>query len=80
MASRDRGETGPHDRSSSLTEREAEVLRYAADGFSNGEIAGYLGISDNTVKYHMARVMQKLGAANRAEAVLRAIQMGEIEV
>lgn len=65
--------------SEDLTAREREVLRYVAGGFSNGEIAKYLSISLNTVKYHLAQIMKKLGAANRTEAVLRAIQSGELE-
>ncbi len=65
--------------SEGLTPREREVLHYVAGGFSNGEIASYLSISSNTVKYHLAQIMKKLGAANRTEAVLRAIQSGELE-
>ena len=63
-----------------ITKRETEVLRLVADGFSNVEIAGYLSISDNTVKYHLSKLMDKLGAANRTEAVMRGIQAGAIEL
>ena len=71
----------PHDSgpSGSLTPRETEVLAVVAGGFSNSEIAGMLSITSNTVKFHISRIMAKLGAANRAEAVLRAIQSGELE-
>lgn len=63
----------------SLTPRETEVLAFVAGGFSNSEIAGMLSITSNTVKFHISRIMAKLGAANRAEAVLRAIQSGELD-
>ena len=62
-----------------ITPRETEVLNLVADGFSNGEIAGYLSISENTVKYHLSRIMSKFGAANRTEAVLRGIQAGALD-
>lgn len=62
-----------------LTIREREVLGYVASGFSNEEISTYLSISRNTVKYHLSQIMKKLAAANRTEAVLRAIQIGELE-
>ena len=65
--------------SEDLTPREREVLHYVAGGFSNAEIASYLSITANTVKYHLAQILKKLGAANRTEAVLRAIQSGELE-
>ena len=51
-----------------LTSREVEVLRLFAGGASNAGIADRLGISVHTVKRHVANVLQKLGAASRAEA------------
>jgi len=51
-----------------LTSREVEVLRLIAGGASNAGIADRLGISVHTVKRHVANVLQKLGAASRAEA------------
>lgn len=52
-----------------LTPREAEVLAMMADGLANKNIAARLGISENTVKTHVAAVLTKLGAGSRAEAV-----------
>jgi DNA-binding NarL/FixJ family response regulator len=59
-----------------LTPRELEVLRAMADGLANKEIAGRLGISENTIKFHVASVMGKLGAASRTEAVMLGIRHG----
>ncbi|GHG10451.1 DNA-binding response regulator [Deinococcus piscis] len=52
-----------------LTPREAEVLALIARGMGNKRIALALGISENTVKVHVARILHKLGAADRLEAV-----------
>jgi DNA-binding NarL/FixJ family response regulator len=59
-----------------LTSREIEVLELLAEGLSNKAIAGRLGISDQTVKFHVAAICGKLGAANRTDAVRRAIRRG----
>lgn len=59
-----------------LTPRETEVLQLLAEGLSNKGIAVRLGISDQTVKFHVAAVSGKLGAANRTEAVRLAIRLG----
>lgn len=59
-----------------LTEREAQVLGLLAQGLANKQIALALGISEHTVKFHISAVYQKLGVANRAEAVRRAVQQG----
>jgi DNA-binding NarL/FixJ family response regulator len=59
-----------------LTPREIEVLELLAEGMSNKAIAARLGISDQTVKFHVAAICGKLGAANRTEAVRRAIRRG----
>jgi DNA-binding NarL/FixJ family response regulator len=59
-----------------LTTREVEVLERLAEGLSNRGIAEQLRISDQTVKFHVASVMAKLGAANRTDAVRRAIREG----
>jgi|SRR6476659_5833974 DNA-binding NarL/FixJ family response regulator len=61
-----------------LTVREAEVLALVAEGLSNKSIAAQLGISDQTVKFHVASIAGKLGAANRTEAVRRAVRRGWI--
>jgi len=62
----------------SLSAREMEVLRCLAQGMTTTQISSGLFISDNTVKTHVRHIMEKLEAANRAEAVSKAIQMGLI--
>lgn len=63
-----------------LTPREREVLGAVRDGFSNKEIARQLGLSDQTVKFHLSAVFAKLDAASRTEAVTRAMRQGLIEL
>ena len=63
-----------------LTAREIEVLELLAEGLSNNAIAARLGISDQTVKFHVAAITGKLGAANRTEAVRRALRRGLLTV
>jgi DNA-binding NarL/FixJ family response regulator len=63
-----------------LTEREKEVLGFIARGYSNRDIASYLAISDNTVKYFTNSIYMKLGVINRAEAVLEGIKKGIVPV
>ena len=57
-----------------LTEREIELLQWMIDGLSNKEIAGKMFISQNTMKYHIRNILQKLGVSNRTEAVATAIR------
>ena len=64
----------------SLTPRELEVLHVLAEGLPNKAIAQRLGISDQTVKFHLASICGKLGAQNRTDAVRIAIQRGLIAV
>jgi DNA-binding NarL/FixJ family response regulator len=59
-----------------LTHRELEVLALLAEGLPNKGIADRLGISDQTVKFHVASIMGKLGASNRVETVRRAVRRG----
>jgi DNA-binding CsgD family transcriptional regulator len=59
-----------------LTHRELEVLELLAEGLPNKGIAERLGISDQTVKFHVASIMAKLGATNRVETVRRAVRRG----
>jgi DNA-binding CsgD family transcriptional regulator len=59
-----------------LTDRETEVLELLADGLSNKAIGARLGISDQTVKFHVASIAGKLGARNRTEAVRLAARRG----
>jgi NarL family two-component system response regulator YdfI len=62
----------------SLTRRELEVLQMLAAGISNKEIATRLNISEHTVKFHVASILGKLGAASRTEAVSLGIRRGLI--
>jgi DNA-binding NarL/FixJ family response regulator len=68
------GASGP--KPAALTERERGVLDLLARGSSNKEIARRLGITERTAKFHVGSILAKLGASNRTEAVLHAIQAG----
>ena len=59
-----------------LTAREIEVLSAMADGTSNKEIARRLGISFHTVKFHVAALLEKLGADTQTEVVIKGAQLG----
>ena len=61
-----------------LTEREREVLALMAEGLSNKEIGARLGFSERTAAFHVGNILQKLGAASRTEAVVRAKERGII--
>jgi DNA-binding NarL/FixJ family response regulator len=61
-----------------LTAREVQVLELLAEGLPNKIIAQRLGISDQTVKFHVSSISGKLGAANRTDAVRRAVRRGLI--
>jgi len=63
-----------------LTAREREVLQLVAEGLPNKTIARRLGISDHTVKFHVAAFMAKLGAASRTEAVHLGARRGIISL
>jgi DNA-binding NarL/FixJ family response regulator len=63
-----------------LTPREIEVLELLAEGLANKAIAARLGISDQTVKFHVSSICSKLPAANRTDAVRHAIRRGLITV
>jgi DNA-binding NarL/FixJ family response regulator len=62
----------------SLTEREVEVLRRIAEGDRNRDISERLSISEDTVKVHVKRIMEKLGAKDRTQAVAIGIRRGII--
>jgi len=63
---------------SPLTARELEVLRMLAEGAANKTIAWKLGISEHTVKFHVAQILAKLNAGTRTEAVTLGIRQGLI--
>jgi DNA-binding NarL/FixJ family response regulator len=62
----------------SLTDRELDVLRLAAKGYTNKAIGIQLNISDRTVQGHLAHIFDKMQATSRTEAVMRAVQLGWI--
>lgn len=62
-----------------LTDRERDVLRLAASGWSNRQIAEGLFLAEGTVKNHMSSVLTKLGVVDRTRAVLRALELGLLE-
>jgi DNA-binding NarL/FixJ family response regulator len=73
------GDRGSDDaRLDPLTAREVQVLELLAEGLANKAIAERLAISDQTVKFHVASIYGKLGAANRTDAVRRAVRRGLI--
>jgi len=61
-----------------LSPRETEVLGLLAEGYGVGPIARRLFISESTTKTHISKIYDKLGAANRAQAIMKAIQSGLI--
>jgi DNA-binding CsgD family transcriptional regulator len=63
-----------------LTDREIRVLNLLAEGLTNPEIARRLGISRNTVKFHVSSIIAKLGAGSRTEAVTLGMKRGLIIV
>ena len=63
-----------------LTQRELEVLQLAGDGLANKEIAARLGISEKTVKNHIANILSKLQVNDRTQAILYALRKGLISM
>ena len=61
-----------------LTARERDVLQLVAEGLQNRQIAARLYLSPHTVKFHVASILAKLGAASRTEAVTLAARRGEL--
>ena len=66
--------TGPQ-----LSPREREVLQLLADGLAVAQIARRLYISESTAKTHISKLYEKLGAGNRAQAIMSAMRMGLIK-
>jgi len=62
-----------------LSAREAEVLGLLADGLGTGEIASSLFLSESTAKTHITHIYQKLGSANRAQALVTAMRLGLLD-
>ena len=62
-----------------LSAREEEVLALLADGMGTAEIAGKLYMSESTAKTHITHIYQKLGAANRAQALVAAMRLGLLD-
>ncbi|MGA8210637.1 MAG: response regulator transcription factor [Nocardioidaceae bacterium] len=59
-----------------LTQREAEVLSLLAKGFSVSAIARSIFVSESTAKTHISKIYEKLGASNRADAIMKAVRSG----
>jgi len=74
-AEREARESGNPDR---LTPRELEVLELVTRGLRNKEIAAALGITENTAKYHLRHILEKLHAESRTELAARAVREGLI--
>jgi DNA-binding NarL/FixJ family response regulator len=68
----------PGDRTVKLTPRERDVLVHLAEGLSHDEIGRELGISGETVRTHVQKACERLGAGTRTEAVARALRLGLI--
>ena len=62
-----------------LTEREKDLLRMMAGGYSNHDLAERLSVSENTVKWHLRNVYDKLNTRNRLQAVSIARHLGLID-
>jgi LuxR family quorum-sensing system transcriptional regulator SolR len=61
-----------------LTPREAEILRWTADGKTAGEVGDILAISERTVNFHVNNALLKLGAVNKTSGVIKAVLLGLI--
>jgi len=71
--------TGPGPAARSLTKREREILALVAEGMSNREIAEKLVLSPETVKSHVAAILEKLNVSDRTQAAIYAVRNGLVE-
>ncbi|MEU3828909.1 response regulator [Streptomyces sp. SID486] len=71
-----RGDPGEDPRLAALTEREREILVAIGKGWTNGEIAARFVVTESTVKTHVGRVLAKIGARDRVQAVIFAYDQG----
>jgi DNA-binding NarL/FixJ family response regulator len=67
-----------HDSPEALTDRETDVVRLMAAGYSNREIGEMLHVAEGTVKNHVSNVLAKMGVRDRTRAVLKAVELGYI--
>lgn len=72
-------DTSQEDQETNLSKREIEVLELVAGGTTNREVANALFISENTVKGHLSRILEKMNARNRQQAVAMAMEQGIIK-
>lgn len=61
-----------------MTDRETEILRLMAGGYSNKEIANALNVAEGTIKNHVSNILSKMGVRDRTRAVLKALEAGLI--
>ncbi len=71
-------DAGQADQETNLSKRELEVLQLVARGATNKEVAEGLFISENTVKGHLSRILEKMNVRNRQQAVVMAMEKGII--
>jgi len=63
-----------------LTPREIDVLNLSIRGYSDREVAAALGITENTVNTHFRKIFRRLGVNNRVDAIVKAVQLGNIDL
>jgi DNA-binding NarL/FixJ family response regulator len=73
------GATAPSPAAKNLTKREREILTFVAEGMSNREIAEKLVLSPETVKSHVAAILEKLNVSDRTQAAIYAVRNGLVE-